>query len=142
MTIKDVNELRKNNYEGATKEQLMEAYPIVNSFKQQFSDMEKEIKSQLEGMFEVGDQMSLDFGTDTFKSKKDIVDEVVFDLPDEDMCVLLQKHASSYTSVDWDATAVKKAFIKGLLPTEVAEHCKVVKKEVFKISKSKMKEVK
>ena len=85
MTIKEVNEMRRNGLDKCEKDKLLDAYTIVNATKNTFADLEKEIKETLESKMEVGEQLSLDFGSNTFTSSMVNVDDIGFDCSDEDL---------------------------------------------------------
>ena len=76
MTIKEVNEMRMKGLKNYEKEKLLDAYTIVNATKNTFADLEKDIKAELEKQMVVGDQLSLDFGSNTFTSTMVELDEI------------------------------------------------------------------
>lgn len=141
MTIKEVNQLRKEGLDNATKEQLMEAYPIVNATKNTFASLEKEIKEALEGKMEVGDQLSFDFGSDIYTSKMVSVDEISFDCSDEDLYIECSKAASAYCKLSVDKTAIKKDYVKGILHPDIIKHVVVTQQQEMKMTKKAKKEV-
>ena len=67
MTIKEVNEMRNKRFANFEKEKLLYAYTITNATKNTFADLEKEIKSARESKMNVGDQLSSEFGSNTFR---------------------------------------------------------------------------
>lgn len=139
MTIKEVNQLRQEGLENATKEQLMEAYPIVNATKNTLAALEKDIKDALESKMEVGDQLSLDFGSDTYTSKMISSDEISFDCSDDDLYLEASRVASSYCKTSVDKTAIKKDYVKGTLHPDLSKHVIVTQQQEMKITKTKKK---
>lgn len=141
MTIKEVNKLRMEGLENATKEQLMEAYPVVNATKNTLASLEKDIKEALESKMEVGDQLSLDFGSDTYTSKMVSVDEVSFDISDDDLYNECSKVASAYCKSSVDKLGIKRDYVKGILHPDIVKHVVVTQQQTLKFGKKAKKEV-
>lgn len=139
MTIKEVNEMRRNGLEKYETKELLDAYTIVNATKNTFATLEKDIKDTMETKMEVGEQLTLDFGNDSFTSKLVQVDEVSFDCSDDDLYVECSKVASAYCKSSVDKTAIKKDYIKGVLHPDIIKHIVIHQQETLKISKKAKK---
>ena len=88
---------------------------------------------------EVGDQLSLDFGADTYTSKMVEVDDISFDCSDDDLYLEASRVASAYCKSTVDKTAIKKDYAKGILHPDLSKHVVVTQQQEMKISKTKKK---
>lgn len=141
MTIKEVNEMRTKGFGNFAKEKLLDAYTIINATKNTFSDLEKEIKTELEKQMVVGDQLSLDFGSNTFTSTMVELDEISFDC-DESVLYseCLKAGQTLYLKNSINSTAIKKDYKNGSLHPDIVKHVVVTKQQTMKISKKAKKE--
>ena len=141
MTIKEVNEMRRNGFENYEKEKLLDAYTITNATKNTFADLEKDIKAELEKKMSVGDQLSLDFGTNTFTSTMVEMDEISFDCDDAVLySECLKTGQTIYLKNGVNTTAIKKDYKNGSLHPDIIKHVVVTKQQAMKISKKAKKE--
>ena len=140
MTIKEVNEMRNKGFTNFEKEKLLDAYTITNATKNTFADLEKDIKSALESKMNVGDQLSLDFGSNTFTSSMVELDEIGFDCSDEDLYITCQGCATSYCTHGVNKTAIKEDYKSGSLHPDIIKHITITKQQEMKISKKARKE--
>ena len=141
MTIKEVNEMRRNGLNNYGKEKLLDAYTITNATKNTFADLEKEIKSELKKQMSVGDQLSLDFGPDTFTSTMVELDEIGFDCDEATLYSECTKSGLTlYLKNGVNATAIKKDYKKGTLHPDLIKHITITKQQELKISKKAKKE--
>ena len=141
MTIKEVNEMRRNGLDNYQTEQLMEGYVLVNATKNTFADLEKEIKLVMHEKMSIGEQLSLDFGPSTFTSACVELDEIGFDCSDDDLyseCIKLGM--TIYTKNDVNKTAIKKDYKNGSLHPDLIKHIKITKQQELKITKKAKKE--
>lgn len=141
MTIKEVNEMRNKGFDNYEKEKLFDAYTIVNATKNTFTELEKDIKDTLESKMSVGDQLTLDFGQNTFISTMVSLDEIGFDCSDEDLYKCAQSCADMYCTHGVNKTEIKKDYKKGVLHPDLIKHIKITTQSAMKISKKVKKEV-
>lgn len=139
ITMKDLNEMVRNNFDGYTKEQVLNASVLAKSVKGTFADYQKKAEEKLESMMSVGDQLSLDFGSDTYTSTMVNTDDISFDCSDEDLYNIAQKEANLYCTHSVDKTAMKKDYKKGLLPTPLSDHIVITTQATMKITKKAKK---
>lgn len=141
MTIKEVNEMRRNGLSNYGKEKLLDAYTITNATKNTFADLEKEIKSELEKQMVVGDQLSLDFGSNTFTSTMVELDEISFDCDESTLySECLKASQTIYLKNGVNTTAIKKDYKNGSLHPDIIKHIVITKQQAMKISKKAKKE--
>ncbi|MCR5742080.1 MAG: hypothetical protein K6G38_06450 [Gammaproteobacteria bacterium] len=140
MTIKEVNEMRRNGLDKCEKGKLLDAYTIVNATKNTFADLEKEIKETLESKMEVGEQLSLDFGSNTFTSSMVNVDDIGFDCSDEDLYSIASSCANMYCTHSVNKTEMKKDYKKGTLHPDLIKHVTITTQATMKITKKAKKE--
>lgn len=141
MTIKEVNEMRRNGLGNYEKEKLLDAYTITNATKNTFADLEKEIKSELEKKMVVGDQLSLDFGSNTFTSTMVELDEIGFDCDEATLySECLKASQTIYLKNGVNTTAIKKDYKNGSLHPDIIKHITITKQQAMKISKKAKKE--
>lgn len=141
ITIKEVNEMRRNGLSNYGKEKLLDAYTITNATKKTFSDLEKEIKDELERQMTVGEQLSLDFGSSTFTSSMVELDEISFDCDESTLySECLKASQTIYLKNGVNTTAIKKDYKNGSLHPDIVKHIKVTKQVEMKISKKAKKE--
>lgn len=141
MTIKEVNEMRRNGLSNYGKEKLLDAYTITNATKNTFADLEKEIKSELEKQMVVGDQLSLDFGSNTFTSTMVELDEIGFDCDESTLYAECTKLGQTiYLKNGVNTTAIKKDYKNGSLHPDIIKHIVITKQQAMKISKKAKKE--
>lgn len=141
MTIKEVNEMRRNGLNNYGKEKLLDAYTITNATKNTFADLEKEIKSELEKQMSVGDQLSLDFGPNTFTSTMVELDEISFDCDEATLYSECTKLGQTlYLKNGVNTTAIKKDYKNGSLHPDIIKHIVITKQQTMKISKKTKKE--
>lgn len=141
MTIKDVKEMRRNGFNNYGKEQLLDAYTITNATKNTFTDLEKEIKTELENQMEVGDQLSLDFGPNTFTSTMVELEDIDFDCDEATLyseCTRLGQ--TLYLKNGVNTTAIKKDYKKGSLHPDIIKHITISTQATMKITKKAKKE--
>lgn len=141
MTIKEVNEMRRNGLNNYGKEKLLDAYTITNATKNTFADLEKEIKSELEKQMSIGDQLSLDFGPNTFTSTMVELDEISFDCDEATLYSECTKLGQTlYLKNGVNTTAIKKDYKNGSLHPDIIKHIVITKQQTMKISKKTKKE--
>ena len=141
MTIKEVNEMRRNGLSNYGKEKLLDAYTITNATKNTFADLEKDIKAELEKQMVVGDQLSLDFGSNTFTSTMVDLDEIGFDCDESTLYAECTKLGQTiYLKNGVNTTAIKKDYKNGSLHPDIIKHVVVTKQQAMKISKKAKKE--
>lgn len=141
MTIKEVNEMRRNGLSNYEKEKLLDAYTITNATKNTFAELEKDIKSELEKKMVVGDQLSLDFGSNTFTSTMVELDEIGFDCDESTLYAECTKLGQTiYLKNGVNTTAIKKDYKNGSLHPDIIKHIVITKQQAMKISKKAKKE--
>lgn len=141
ITIKEVNEMRRNGLSNYGKEKLLDAYTITNATKNTFADLEKEIKAELEKQMNVGDQLSLDFGSNTFTSSMVETDEISFDCDEAALYAECVKSSQTiYLKNGVNTTAIKKDYKNGSLHPDLIKHIVVCKQQAMKITKKAKKE--
>lgn len=141
ITIKEVNEMRRNGLSNYGKEKLLDAYTITNATKNTFADLEKEIKAELEKQMSVGEQLSLDFGSNTFTSSMVEEDEIGFDCTEAALYAECAKLGQTiYLKNGVNTTAIKKDYKNGSLHPDIIKHITVTKQAAMKISKKAKKE--
>lgn len=141
MTIKEVNEMRTKGFGNYAKEKLLDAYTITNATKTTLADLEKEIKTELEKQMVVGDQLSLDFGSNTFISTMVELDEISFDCDESVLhSECLKAGQTLYLKAGVNTTAIKKDYKNGSLHPDIVKHIVVTKQQAMKISKKAKKE--
>jgi hypothetical protein len=141
MTIKEVNEMRRNGFSNYGKEKLLDAYTITNATKNTFADLEKDIKAELEKQMVVGDQLSLDFGSNTFTSTMVELDEIGFDCDESTLYAECTKLGQTiYLKNGVNTTAIKKDYKNGSLHPDIIKHITITKQQAMKISKKAKKE--
>lgn len=138
MTIKEANEMRIKGLENYEKEKLLDAYTITNATKRSLADLEKDIKAELEKKMIVGDQLSLDFGSNTFTSTMVELDEIGFDCDEATLYgECLKASQTIYLKNGVNTTAIKKDYKNGTLHPDIIKHITVTKQTKFDISRTK-----
>lgn len=141
MTIKEANEMRRNGLSNYGKEKLLDAYTIANATKKSLAELEKDIKSELEKKMVVGDQLSLDFGSNTFTSTMVELDEIGFDCDESTLYAECTKLGQTiYLKNGVNTTAIKKDYKNGSLHPDIIKHIVITKQQAMKISKKAKKE--
>lgn len=141
MTIKEVNEMRMKGLKNYEKEKLLDAYTIVNATKNTFADLEKDIKTELESKMSVGEQLSLDFGSNTFTSSMVELDEIGFDCDEPSLYAECTKLGQTiYLKNGVNTTAIKKDYKNGSLHPDIIKHITITKQSAMKITKKAKKE--
>lgn len=140
MTIKEVNEMRRKGLENYGKEKLLDAYTITNATKNSLSDLEKEIKVAMEKQMVIGDQLSLDFGSNTFTSSMVEEDEIGFDCDESTLySECLKASQTIYLKNGVNTTAIKKDYKNGSLHPDIIKHITITKQQKMNISKKAIK---
>ena len=141
MTIKEVSDMRRKGFENYEKEKLFDAFTVVNTTKNTFSGLEKDIKEVLTSKMNVGDQLSLDFGSNTFTSNMVELDDISFDCDDASLySICASQGLTSYMKNGVNKTEIKKDYKKGSLDPELIKHIVITKQVEMKISKKSKKE--
>jgi homospermidine synthase len=139
MTIKEVNRMKSEGFEKFSKTELNEGLVQVNVTKNILTDLEKDIKDALQSKLSVGEQLTLDFGSNEYTSKLVEDVEISFDLSDEDLLNLCKKVNIFYVDQKANKTALKKAFTTGKLEKDIQDHVKTISQSVLKFSKKSSK---
>ena len=143
MKIREVNEMKVKGFENYEPEVLLDAYTITNATKTTLANLEKEVKSALEEKLNVGDQLSLDFGANTFSANMVELDDISFDCSEDDiLSYCIKEGLSSFFKQSLNGTAIKKAYRDGTLNPDLVSHIVVNKQQEMKITKKARKEEK
>ena len=106
-----------------------------------YIELEKEIKDELERQMSVGEQLSLDFGSNTFTSSMVEMDEIGFDCDESTLySECLKASQTLYLKNGVNTTAIKKDYKNGSLHPDIVKHIKITKQVEMKISKKSKKE--
>lgn len=80
-----------------------------------------------------GEQLSLEIDGEDFGIAKETVEELSFDIPDDDLITIcITKGYTNFIKRGFKSLEAKRAYVKGALPLDLADH-------VVKTSQTKMK---
>ena len=122
MNNKELNEMIVKNFDGYTKEQILNASVFAGVVKKKYAEIQEKANEKLESMMSVGDQLSLDFGSETYTSSMVETSDIFFDVTDEDLYRIAQADAPLYCTHGIDKTSMKKDYKKGVLPKCLNDH--------------------
>lgn len=140
ITIKQLMEMDRKGYDGSTKEEILNAVELAKATKTSFSDIQKRAEDKLQASLEPGEQLSLDFGSDTYSAALVDSEDISFDCSDDDLYNICLTEANKYCKHDIDKAAIKKDYKKGLAPVAVTDHIVITTQTSMKISKKARKE--
>lgn len=139
--FKEASEMRRNGLSNYSLEELTSAFPVVNATKNTLAEFEKELKAEIENKMSVGDQLSIDFGSNTFTSSMVELDEIGFDCDEATLYSECAKLGQTlYLKNGVNITAIKKDYKNGSLHPDIIKHITVTKQQAMKISKKAKKE--
>lgn len=139
--FKEASEMRRNGLSNYSLEELTSAFPVVNATKNTLAEFEKELKAEIENKMSVGDQLSIDFGSNTFTSSMVELDEIGFDCDEATLYSECAKLGQTlYLKNGVNTTAIKKDYKNGSLHPDIIKHITVTKQQAMKISKKAKKE--
>lgn len=139
--FKEASEMRRNGLSNYSLEELTSAFPVVNATKNTLAEFEKELKAEIENKMSVGDQLSIDFGSNTFTSSMVELDEIGFDCDEATLySECLKASQTIYLKNGVNTTAIKKDYKNGSLHPDIIKHITVTKQSSMKITKKAKKE--
>ena len=148
MTIEEVKEMRIKGFKNFAKETLLDACLVTSASKKELSikekelsDLEKDLKTELQEQMEVGEQISLELGSTTYTSTMVELDEIGINCDESVLyTTCLKAGLTLYLKNNVNLTLIKKAYKNGTLHPDLAKYIVVTKQQSMKLSKKTKKE--
>lgn len=140
VTPKEAIEMVQKGLENYSTEKIAAGTPLAGRVKNNWADIEKQFKEELEKRLALGDQLSLDFGEDNLTYSMVELDDISFDCDESTLhSELLKAGHIIYLKNGVNTTAIKKDYKNGSLHPDIVKHIVITKQQSMKKSTKKIK---